>query len=128
MERDFFDYVTETLNCVKGGSKEACLKVREFIQNANLDEDGKIIVSKHSAVNGEEFLEAVRVLMAFAWQNKEQDMVPERFICDHDCSRLTQDIFCPGECQVISKEALNKNETSKVKAKKCPYFQDSWDI
>ncbi len=127
MEKDYFDFLVEHFNCAPGGSKEACLKVREFIQNSTIDQKGNIIPSKASAVDSNEFMEAVRVLMAFSWQKKGQDCVPERFVCDSDCS-LNQPGFCPGEFQLFKKESLEKDGDGKVKAKRCPHFRDSWDI
>ena len=128
MEKGLFDFTIRHLKCIPGGSKEACIKAREFIQYSTFDREGRIIPRDYSAVNSEEFMDAVQVLMAFAWQNREQDCVPERFICDEDCSELNHGGFCPGECQLIGKENLEKSGEEKVKAKRCPHFRDSWDI
>ena len=128
MEKDFFEFLIKNLKCTTGGSKEACIKVREFIQHATIDKEGNIIPTKHSSVDSKEFMESVRVLMAFAWQKKGQDCVPERFICDNDCSELNHEGFCSGEFQLVSKDDLEKNGEGKIKAKRCPHFRDSWDI
>ena len=123
MDKEFLEFIIEHFECVPGGSKEACIKVRQFIGNAIVDEEGRLIPSLNSAVSSEEFLEAVRVLMAFAWQNREQDTVPERFICDSDCTQIGD--FCLGECQLVSKR---HSEYGKVKSKQCPYYRDSCNI
>lgn len=128
MERKFFEFLLNKSECIPGGSKEACIKVREFIRSATIDQDGNIISSERSSVDSKEFMEAVRVLMAFAWQNREQDCVPDRFVCNEDCSSLDYQGVCLGECQLISKETIEKNSSEKVKAKRCPYFIDSLDV
>lgn len=66
--------------------------------------------------------------MAFAWQNREQDCVLERVICDNDYSEFNHGGFCSGEFQLVSKNNLEKNGDGKVKAKCCSYFRDSRDI
>ena len=111
MEKDFFDFLIKNLKCTAGGSKEACIKAREFIQHATIDKEGNIIPSGHSSVDSKEFMEAVRVLMAFAWQNREQDCVPDRFVCNEDCSSLDYQGVCLGEGQLISKETIEKNSS-----------------
>lgn len=120
MKKEELDYAIRCANCVPNGSKEACMKVREFLQNVKESEHG-ITTSHYCAVNNQEFLDAVRVLMAFAWQNKENDCVPEMWYCDSDCSNIDSCVFCPGEFQVAPRDEKGKSLGKKI----CPYFADS---
>mgnify|MGYP005815677995 FL=1 len=95
-------------NYQKGGTLEACVKVREFLQGSI--PEAKTVHSLFSCVTAEEFLEAVKVLMAFASQNP--DTVPKRWHCSSDCCKCSSS-FCQGEC------SLDKDSDNL-----CPYFQD----
>lgn len=108
MERKKLDVVLQQNNYLKGGTKEACIKARDFLRHKNNPESqNQFIVS---CVSEDEFVEAVKVLMAYAFQR--EDEMPDMWYCDSDCKR-TFDVVCPGECN-ISKE-------SKVL---CPFFVD----
>lgn len=115
MQREKMDFVINK-NCNKGGVKEACYIVREYLSNCKKSED-TICTGSHSAVSNQEFLAAVEVLLAFSW-SQQMDVIPEMFFCDVDCSRLDTDIFCPGEFQ------LGKNSESVLQKKLCPHFMD----
>ena len=119
MERKMFDFCVEEIKCVPGGSKEACVIAREYLQNCKLLSSG--LNSPKSAVTTEEFVEAIRVLMASAWENRANDSVPERWYCESDCSNIDKLIFCPGEYQLASQE---QNPTLKL----CPHYRDSWYV
>ena len=93
---------------LEGGTKEACVKTRVFLRDAK--NPGNQLQSPSSCISANEFLEAVEVLMAFAYQ--QEDQIPERWRCDSDC-RYANDSLCFGECN-ISKEAKEL----------CPYFLD----
>jgi hypothetical protein len=116
MKKDKFKFIIDR-TCNKGGVKEACYVVREYLSNSKADENG-IFNGDQSAVSNQEFLSAVESLLAFSW-SQNIDIVPEMYLCDNDCSRLDTDGFCPGEFQ------LSKS-SEKVKQKKlCPHFIDS---
>jgi len=93
---------------LKGGTKEACVKAKEFLRGAVCEEN--TIQSRQLAVNAKEFSEAVKVLIAFA--AKHSDEVPDRWTCDEDCKRIFEDI-CPGEF------GIDKNSKNM-----CPFFID----
>ena len=61
-------------------------------------------------IKADEFMEAVQILMAFAFS--QEDTVPERWNCDNDCC-MTSNIVCPGECNI-----------DKSSNKICPFFMD----
>lgn len=108
MDRKELDFVLKQNQYLEGGTKEACVKVRDFLQHAT--NPGNQIHSALSCVTADEFMEAVKTLMAFAFQ--EEDAIPEKWKCDSDCHRISS-LLCPGECN-ISKDAN----------KMCPFFMD----
>lgn len=68
------------------------------------------IHSALSCVTSNEFMEAVKILMAFAFQ--QDDTIPEFWKCDNDC-HMSSYLLCPGECNI-----------SKTAKKMCPFFMD----
>lgn len=108
MERKELDFVLAHNHYLEGGTKEACVKVRAFLNHAT--NPGNQIHSTLSCVTADEFMEAVETLMAFAYC--QEDSVPERWKCDSDC-RKTSLFLCPGECNI-----------SKTSDKMCPFFMD----
>lgn len=111
MERKMLDYVVKKNNYLPGGTKEACVKVREFLQNAKWD-GNEVKTMDYSSVKAEEFVEAVNVLMASAF--RKEDEIPETWYCNDDCSKLSGYISCPGKFNI-------KDESSE----ECPFFSDS---
>lgn len=125
MKREYVDYTIQKLKCVPNGSKEACVKVREYLQNIQLNRKNNTISSNDfCCISSEEFIDSVQTLLAYAWQNREQDMVPESWYCDNDCSNIDSCIFCPGEYQLASKDESGKSLSKRL----CPYFRDSRNI
>ena len=121
MDKREMEFMIKQFNCIPDGTKQACIKIREYLQNGCVTQNG--IKTITSAVTNDEFIAAVNILLAYAWQNKENDCVPETWYCDSDCSRVCNAI-CPGEFQLG-----NKDENGKTLAKKrCPYFADSYFI
>ena len=108
MKRTELDCVLKQNHYLAGGTKEACIKVRDFLSHATNSENQ--IHSAHSCVTTDEFMDAVKTLMAFTFQ--QDDTVAEKWKCDNDCKKVS-DILCPGECNI------SKN-TDKV----CPFFMD----
>ncbi len=108
MKQKELEFILERNEYLKGGTKEACVKVRDFLFNAK--NPGNQLQSPLSCVNVNEFVKAVEVLMAFAFQ--QEDQIPETWHCNNDCHRCNE-LLCPGECN-ISEEA----------EKLCPYFMD----
>lgn len=104
MERKELDFVLKHNHYLEGGTKEACIKVRNFLY------DTTKIHSPHSCVTVDEFMEAVKTLMAFAFS--QEDSVPKKWKCDSDC-RMTSYLLCPGECNI-----------SKTSDDICPFFMD----
>ena len=108
MQKNELDYVIDHNQYFKGGTKEACVKAKDFLKNATFSEDK--IFSSLSCVTAQEFIDAVKVLMAFTFTQK--DTIPETWQCDNDCSKVS-DFICPGECNI------NKNSVEL-----CPFFTD----
>lgn len=122
MERKMFDFSVGEIKCIKGGIKEACVIVREYLQNSKVS--GESISSPNSAVTTEEFIQATNILMAYAWQNRKNDCIPEFWYCIDDCSNIDKCIFCPGEYQIASKDEKGKS-LSKIP---CPHYKDSGNV
>ena len=108
MERKELEYVLEYKNFQKGGTKEACVKAREFIRNAI--NPGNQLHAPLSCVKADEFLEAVETLMAFAYS--QDDTIPKTWQCDNDC-HMVAGFWCPGEYNI-------KKNANKM----CPFFMD----
>ncbi len=112
MERKELELVLKQNGYLEGGTKEACIKARVYLQS--VINPGNQIHSPACPVTADEFMAAVRVLMAAA--ASEQDRVPETWYCDNDCAR-TSKLLCPGELCI--------NKESK---KCCPFFIDEGDV
>ena len=95
LDRDQMKFTLEFMHCLKGGTKEACLKVRNFIQTAA--PIGQTIQSPQSCVRPDEFIEAVMVLLADCSQH--EDRLPKTWHCDNTCVH-TSAFLCEGECSV----------------------------
>ncbi len=104
MKREELAFILKQNKYLEGGTKGACVIVRDFLRHeAN---PGNQI----SCITANEFMEAVKILMAFAF--RQEDTVPERWKCDNDCSRISNTL-CPGECNI-----------SEFSNKMCPFFTD----
>lgn len=108
MKREELDFVLEQNQYLEGGTKEACVKVRNFLRYATTTEDQ--VHAPRSCVTAEEFVESVKILMAFAF--REKDTIAEQWRCDKDCQMVSY-LLCPGECNL-----------SIMADKKCPFFED----
>ena len=106
INRSVFDYVVTNNNCLEGGTQEACIKVIEVLQNAI--NPGNKLHAPGSCVKIDEFIEAVKVLAAFAF--RKDDEIPETWHCNINCKR-GDDILCLGKCNV-------KMDSQR----QCPYF------
>ncbi len=109
MERKELDFVLKHNHYFKGGTKEACVKVRDFLNCVESSENQ--IHSALSCVTVDEFVETVKTLMAFTFQ--QEDSIPEKWRCDSDCRQVTSSSLCPGEFNI-----------SKTADKMCPFFID----
>lgn len=119
MEKQEFERAKREMDCIPGGVLEACLIIREYIHNIKKQDD--FISSDSNSVTAKEFIEAVRVLLANTRQINAQDIVPDRFKCYQDCSRLDYPSpFCPGEFQLASKD-----NSPQLSMRICPYYSES---
>lgn len=108
MNRKELDFVLQQNRYLEGGTKEACVKVRDFLSHAT--NPGNQIHSPLSCVTANEFMDAVKTLMSFAFL--QDDTIPETWKCDNAC-RMVSNLLCPGECNL-----------SKTPDKLCPFFID----
>lgn len=124
MNREELDFVLKNKAFMPGGTREACVKVKDFMMNfyKYLYDSGEITLPKghaplvfpESSVTLEEFIEAVNVLMASVALKKDE--VPMRWNCDSDCKHCCS-LFCFGGFNVTS-------ETAKL----CPFFVDESNV
>lgn len=124
MNRQELDFVLKKMAFKPGGTREACVKVREFMVNLYKykSDSGQVklpaghapLVFPESCVTLDEFIEAVNVLMASA--ALKLDEIPTRWNCDTDCRHVCS-MFCFGQFNVTNKEAAI-----------CPFFVDESNI
>lgn len=124
MNRDELNYVLKNMAFKPGGTREACVKVKDFMVNFHKynNENGQAtlpvghapLVFPESCVTLDEFIEAVNVLMASAALKKDE--VPTRWNCDTDCRRVSS-LFCFGQFNVTN------NSTAL-----CPFFSDEGNV
>lgn len=108
MTREELDFVLKQNNYLEGGTKQACVKIKNFIKDAHCTDTQ--INSLQSCVTIEEFIESVKILVSFAFQ--QEDQLGETWHCDAGCREISS-LLCPGECNV--------DENSKTI---CPFFID----
>lgn len=111
MQRNELERVIKENGFVSGGTKEACVKIRDFLFNLKCDEK---TISSFSCVENEDFIEAVKIVIAHTYP--DEDTVPVRWGCDNACQLINQK-FCPGECNISIESNLF-----------CPYFQNKNDV
>lgn len=83
MENNNIYDIIKSNGCIDGGTYEACIKAREVILNS-FDGGHKLVILSDN-VTAAEFIESVKVLMAFA--SKHPDEKVELWHCEADCVR-----------------------------------------
>lgn len=124
MKREELDFVLKNMAFKPGGTREACVKVNDFMGNfyKHLYENGQItlppnhapLVFPESCVTFEEFIEAINVLMSSAAMKKDE--IPTRWNCDTDCRHVCS-LFCFGQFNV-----------TKESVALCPFFSDESNV
>lgn len=107
MKKDELDLLLEQNNYLKGGTKKACVLVRDFLLHSSISNG---TISSTTEIPTEKFVSAVKTLMAAGSQF--DDIVPKTWHCDSNCKLCTA-LSCPGEY------AIDKNSKNL-----CPYFMD----
>ena len=117
MEREFFEFVIK--NMPKNSVKRACYIVREYSRYSKIETDSILTCEEGCAVSLHEYLEAVKVLLAYSYENSDMLTEVEQFACESDCSHNNGCVgFCNGEFS-ISKKSHDKT------LKLCKYYSDS---
>lgn len=108
MDRQQLGYAIEKYAQWVGGTRESCIKIKDFIENAQITENG-IQKTDATCVTTEEFLEALRILMAYSYL--KYDEIPTRWHCKTDCKEKSRDI-CLGTFNVKDGYAIE-----------CPFYK-----
>ncbi len=93
--------------CIHGGSKEAAIKVRAVLKNISRANENVLLLGR-SGVDAEEFLEAVRKLIAYA--EIGTDTKVELWYCETDCVRAP------------NPNCLYRQHTFSTGTKICPHY------
>lgn len=107
MQRDQLEAILSDNNYLKGGTKEACIKIKETLNNCV--NPGNQLHPLLSCVGIEEFVDAVEVLVASAYQ--KEDEIPKTWHCNMVCV-LNKGKVCPGMHSV-------KKDSDQL----CPFFK-----
>lgn len=102
MTKKEIDFILEYNSYLENGTKQACVKIQDYLKNIKTSESS-------SSVDSKEFLESISIVLAFCFQHK--DTVPNKWHCEFDC-RHSGALICPGEFN------LDKNSH-----KLCPYYR-----
>jgi len=108
MENNKIYDVIKNGECIAGGTYEAYAKVRDILTNCY--DGGYKLVSLTNKVNMAEFLEAIKILMAFTSNHPDERV--ELYYCDSSCKHFKVKP-CPGDC-MLSPKAINR----------CPFYEE----
>lgn len=120
MERCELDLVLKNQAFIPGGTREACVKIRDFMINFYKykyeREHGKNTMLKfpESCVNLDEFIEAVNVLVSSSFLKKDE--VPARWHCVPKLCKYADSPFCYGMFNLIT-----ETESERV----CPFWHET---
>ena len=104
---------------LRGGTIEACVIIRMFLSHVHSEDwknSEKIATYAHAGVSGQEFIKAVRTLMAFAIE--QDDTLPRRW--RSECRSSFLDIECKKHRNSLCVGEFNLADNSK---EVCPYFE-----
>lgn len=96
MNRKQIEFVLNASNFLKGGTHEACLKVKDYVKNIQF-------ANSKSAIDFEEFIESINILLSFSFEST--DTIPKKYCCESDC-RYNSCLLCRGEFS-IDRQAEN---------------------
>ena len=102
MNREQIEFILKYNNYLKGGTKEACVKVKDYLKKIE-------VIESKSSIDFDEFHDCINTLLAACFQAK--DTIPLKYFCENDC-RYTNGLLCPGEFN------LDKNSKNI-----CPYYK-----
>ncbi len=106
LDRNQLDKLIEQEHCLDGGTKQASIKVKNYLHNAM--PIGSTIQAPGSCVRNDEFIEAAFILLAYV--SDKEDVVPERWSCENDCAYPNTET-CPGGLKI-----------QKGCPKTCPFY------
>ena len=122
MDKDYFNFIIKDMP--KNSVKRACYIVREYLKYSKKVEVNDDIVLKSNekcAVTLEEYLEAVRILLAYSYENSDALTEVELHHCECDCGQIKYNNFCKGEFSVVDEDT---DKTKNLKLCKYYYLED----
>lgn len=118
MEKEYLNFIVKDMP--KNNVRRACYIVREYLrysEQTKIGQDEVLKSGKGCAVTLEEYLDAMRVLLAYSYESSQKTTEVELFCCESDCSHNNGcGGFCDGEFSINS---------SNKKLKLCKYYSDS---
>ncbi len=100
MTKELFYLLTEKLEL--NSVKKACFIVREFLRESQ---------DINCAVSFEEYLEAIKIILAYSYQTSDEFTTVDLYYCPGNCVDNGKYGFCEGE--------FSRNDNS---LKLCPYY------
>ena len=111
MERKELEQLIKHEKCIQGGTREACIKIRE-VMNHKMN-PGNQLHAPGCSVTIEEFLDAVEILVSFAMEHEDKKVY--KYCCEPDCV-YAGNPYCKGRIIVGVKNRWNAKNV-----KVCPY-------
>ncbi len=111
MERKELEALIKEEKCIKGGTKEACIKIREVLNHQF--NPGNQLHAPMSAVTINEFIDAVEQLVSFALEH--EDTKAYKYCCEPDC------VYAGNPCCKGHLIVGVKNRWNAKNVKTCPY-------
>ena len=108
IDKNYYEYLTKDFP--ENSVRKACYDVREFMRSQKYG-------TMDNAVTEEEFYKSLDILLAYSYEQSNDETVVEQYYCDSECERNNGIYgFCPGEFQINSKSRVL-----------CRHFMDSSD-
>ena len=101
MERDMFNWAVEQMKCQRGGTKEACIIVREFLKARHSSTHDAIDKCRHWGISVSDIVRAADVLKAYAFQ--KEDVIPKEFTVEQKNLGFPTEVKVNGKLRKIGK-------------------------
>lgn len=120
MNRELLNFYTKDLS--ENSVKKATYIVREYLRYSKVISEGNVNTlgsEEGCAVSLDEFLHAVKILLAHSHNTCDKTTEVEFFRCENDCRYNNGcNAFCDGEYSLGTEKKLQL----------CKHYSDSWDV